>query len=126
MRHQEIIRRGLVLAVPDEVTNPPSPPARAPGLSFSWRLLHRSSDVPCHLQVLRAGKAATVLFRMWVEVAKVKKEKKEKEKERPNPEAKRRRLKVKEVAEINRTEELEVTVEVAEEEAVEGAVVEEW
>ena len=75
--------------------------------------------------MLRAGKAATVLFRMWVEVAKVKKEKKKKE-ERPNPEAKRRRLKVKEVAEINRTEELEVTVEVAEEEAVEGAVVEEW
>jgi len=95
MRHQEIIKRGLVLAVPDEV--------------------------------LRAGKAATVLFRMWVEVAKVKKEKKEKE-ERPNPEAKRRRLKVKEVAEINRTEELEVTVEVAEERAVveEGAVAEEW
>ena len=74
--------------------------------------------------MLRAGKAATVLFRMWEEVAKVKKEKKKEE--RPNPEAKRRRLKVKEVAEINRTEELEVTVEVAEEEAVEGAVVEEW
>ena len=65
LRREEIRNRGMMLAVPDEV---------GLELEMSSSLLSSmvSSDFPLG-QVMKAGKAGTVLFRVWVQVERVEK-----------------------------------------------------